>query len=54
VRWTFLRRPGKGRYKLIAKSLRFELFCKFLVRGVERFYPLPDCIEIFASPDSVA
>jgi len=53
VRWTFLRRPGKGRYKLMVKSLRFELFCKLLVRGVERFYPPPDHIMVFVSPDFV-
>jgi hypothetical protein len=42
-----------GPYKLIAQSLRFELFCKLLVRGVERFYPPPDGIAVFVSPNSV-
>lgn len=53
VRWLCTRRPSKGRYPLISTLLRFELFCKFLVRAVERYYPPPDSIAVFALPDFV-
>ena len=53
ARWLFTRRPGKGRYKLIPSLLRFDCFCKLLVRAVERFYPPPLTILVFVSPQSV-
>jgi putative transposase len=53
ARWLFTRRPGKGRYKLIPSVLRFDRFRKLLVRAVERFYPPPLVISVFASPQSV-
>jgi putative transposase len=51
--WLFTRRPGKGRHKLIPSLLRFDRFRKLLVRAVERFYPPPLAISVFASPQSV-
>jgi putative transposase len=48
VRWLCTRCPSKGRHKLIPSLLRFERFCKFLVRAVEDYYPPPDSIEVFA------
>lgn len=48
VRWLCTRRPSKGRYTLIPTLLRFDRFCKFLVRAVEYYYPPPDSIEVFA------
>lgn len=53
ARWLFTRRPGKGRYKLIAALLRFDRFRKLLVRAVERFYPPPLVVSVFVSPQSV-
>jgi putative transposase len=53
ARWLFTRRPGKGRHKLIPSLLRFDRFRKLLVRAVERFYPPPLAISVFASPQSV-
>ena len=53
ARWWFTRRPGKGRYKLIPSLLRFDRFCKLLVRAVERFYPPPLAVSVFVSPESV-
>jgi putative transposase len=53
ARWLFTRRPGKGRHKLIPALLRFDRFRKLLVRAVERFYPPPLAISVFASPQSV-
>jgi len=53
ARWLFTRRPGKGRHKLIPSRLRFDRFRKLLVRAVERFYPPPLAISVFASPQSV-
>jgi IS4 transposase len=53
ARWLFTRRPGKGRYHLIPTLLRFERFCKLLVRAVERFYPPPVAVSVFVSPKSV-
>ena len=53
ARWLFTRRPGKGRPKLIPSLLRFACFRKLLVRAVERYYPPPLVISVFASPQSV-
>ena len=53
ARWLFTRRPGKGRHKLISALLRFARFRKLLVRAVERYYPPPLAISVFASPQSV-
>jgi len=53
ARWLFTRRPGKGRHKLIPSLLRFDFFCKLLVRAVERFYPPPLAVSVFVSPQSV-
>lgn len=53
VRWLCTRRPSKGRYKMLPKLLRFDLFCKFLVRAVEHAYPPPDAIAVFALPTFV-
>lgn len=53
ARWLFTRRPGKGRHKLIPSLLRFDCFCKLLVRAVERFYPPPLTVSVFVSPQSV-
>jgi putative transposase len=53
ARWLFTRRPGKGRHKLIPSLLRFDRFCKLLVRAVERFYPPPLAMSVFVSPQSV-
>lgn len=53
ARWLFTRRPGKGRHILIPALLRFERFCKLLVRAVERFYPPPLVVSVFVSPQSV-
>lgn len=53
ARWLFTRRPGKGRHKLIPSLLRFDRFRKLLVRAVERFYPPPLAVSVFASPESV-
>ena len=53
ARWLFTRRPGKGRYKLMPKLLRFATFRKLLVRAVERYYPPPLAISVFVSPQSV-
>ena len=53
ARWLFTRRPGKGRHKLIPEILRFDRFCKLLVRAVERFYPPPLAVAVFVSPQSV-
>ena len=53
ARWLFTRRPGKGRHKLIPSLLRFVCFRKLLVRTIERFYPPPWVLPVFASPQFV-
>jgi hypothetical protein len=53
VRWLCTRCPRKGRYKMRSTLLRFDRFCKFLIRAVERYYPPPDSLEVFALPDFV-
>lgn len=53
IRWLGTRRPSKGRYKMQSSFLRFDRFCKFLIRAVERYYPPPDSLEVFALLDFV-